>query len=57
MWMLILPMLGVAAIAFAIAMALMRSDDNKPRRRRARGFHPDQSGRWEGAGSERRNAK
>ena len=57
MWMLIHPMLGVAAIAFAIAMALMRSDDNKPRRQRARGFHPDQSGRWEGAGSERRNAK
>ena len=56
MWMLIIPMVGVAAIAFAIAMALMPSDDNKPRQR-ARGFHPDQSGRWEGAGSERRNAK
>jgi hypothetical protein len=57
MWMLILPMVGVAAIAFAIAMALMPSEDDKPRRKRARGFHPDQSGRWEDAGSERRNAK
>jgi hypothetical protein len=57
MWMLVLPMVGIAAIAVAIAMAFMPSADERPRRKRARGFHPDQSGRWEGVGSERRNAK
>jgi hypothetical protein len=57
MWMIIVPLIGVGAFAFAIAMFLMPREEGKPRRKRARGFHPDQSGRWEGSGAERRNAK
>jgi hypothetical protein len=57
MWMLIFPVAGIVAIAVAIAMVITPPADEKPRRKRARGFNPDQSGRWEASGAERRNAK
>jgi hypothetical protein len=57
MWIIIVPLIGLGAFALAIVMYLMPREDDKPRRKRARSFQPDQSGRWEGSGAERRNAK
>ena len=57
MWILILPLVGIVAIALAIAMIVMPPANDKPPRKRVRGFRPDQSGRWEASGAERRNAK
>jgi hypothetical protein len=57
MWIIVVPLVGLGAFAFAIVMYLMPREDDKPKRKRARSFQPDQSGRWEGSGAERRNAK
>ena len=57
MWMLILPIAAIAAIAFAVALALARATGDKPTRKQPRLAHPDQSGKWEHAGAERRNAR
>ena len=57
MWMLILPVAGIAAIAFAIAMALAPPTGAKPTPKQARRTDADQTSRWENAGTDRRNAR
>lgn len=57
MWMLILAIAGIVVIAAVVAMVLFSSSRDEGRRKRAPRYHPDQTGRWEDAGSERRNAR
>ncbi len=57
MWMLIVSVVGIIVIAFGVAYFLMSPAGDEPPRHRTRRFHPSETGRWDGAGSDRRSAK